>query len=258
MIIPFYSSSGEAKKLDAEGKLFGVNEFFPFWGKGPDGWLNKTSYTWKKYPEETAIANNDRSKYYGSTKLRRIANELDALLPDAKAMIKQMEDQIPSSNSFRSVAGRSRSIKKLAAREYGVKDEEFSQGLIANGIVPTTQSGSKGGKVDENIRKAKKIMGLDGPITYKLVPFQNGHNFAYRPIPDKNLGRFFVLVDINPAPKKPSDDPQPVRPTNTPTQSVEEESVEDTSWKLARDVHPASRQTPRRRQQKQYVRIGRR
>ena len=261
MIIPFYSSSGEAKKVDGVGKLFGVNEFFPVWGIGPiedPWWFNKTNYTWKKYPEETAIANNDRSKYYGSTKLRRIANELDALLPDAKAMIKQMEDQIPSSNSFRSVAGRSRSIKKLAAREYGVKDEEFSQGLIANGIVPTTQSGSKGGKVDENIRKAKKIMGLDGPITYKLVPFQNGHNFAYRPIPDKNLGRFFVLVDINPAPKKPSDDPQPVRPTNTPTQSVEEESVEDTSWKLARDVHPASRQTPRRRQQKQYVRTGRR
>lgn len=229
MIIPFYSSSSEAKKLDGEGKLFGVNEFFPFWGKGPGGWLNKTSYTWKGYPEETAIANNDRSKYYGSTKLRRIANELDALLPDAKAMIKQMEDQIPSSDSFRSVgAGRSRLITKLAAREYGVKDEEFNQGLIANGIVPTTHSRSADGKLNENIRKAKKIIGVDGPITYKLVPFESGRNFAYRPIPDKNLGRFFVLVDINPRKIPYQMDQQPVDPIMGlhVTGDEEEEEVE--------------------------------
>jgi len=283
MIIPFYTSSGQAGKRDAKGNLFGVGEFFPFWGTSPD-WFNKTNYTWKGYPEETAIANDDRSKYYGSTKLRRIANEIDALLPDFKAMVNQMENQIPSQNI--NFLTRSNLINELAAREYGVKDEELNQGLIANGIVPTTNLGSKGGKLDENIRKAKKIIGVDGPITYKLVPFQNGHNFAYQPVTDTNSGRFFVLVDINPAPKEPSDDPQPVRPPSTAPKSrrelikekwggakvpagsydgappveeeEEEESVEDTSWKLARDVHPASRQTPRRRQQKQYVRTGRR
>tara|TARA_B100001564_G_C20616263_1_gene660053 strand:+ start:128 stop:841 length:714 start_codon:yes stop_codon:yes gene_type:complete len=195
MIIPFYTSSGEAKKLDGVGKLFGVGEFFPFWGYGPN-WLNKTNYTWKKWPEETAIANDDRSKYYGSTKLRRIANELDAMLPDFKAMVNQMENQIPSENI--SYLTRSNLINKLASREFGVKDEEFNRGLIANGIVPVRNTKGSGREVAENIRKAKKIIGVDGPITYKLVPFQNGHNFAYRPIPHENTGRFFVLVDIKP------------------------------------------------------------
>ena len=189
--------------------MFGVNEFFPFWGKGPGGWLNKTSYTWKGYPEETAIANNDRSKYYGSTKLRRIANEIDALLPDFKAMVNQMENQIPSQNI--NFLTRSNLINELASREFGAKDEEFNQGLIANGIVPTTRLGSADGKLDENIRKAKKIIGVDGPITYKLVPFENGHNFAYQPVTDSNSGRFFVLVDIKPKFTKKKEEKKPIQ-----------------------------------------------
>lgn len=264
MIIPFYTSSGEAAKRDAEGNLFGVNEFFPVWGIGPiedPWWFNKTNYTWKGHPEETAIANDDRSKYYGSTKLRRIANELDALLPDAKAMIKQMEDQIPSSYNRLTGSDATR-LRKLAAREFGAKDEEFNQGLIANGIVPITLTESKGGKVDENIRKAKKIMGLDGPITYKLVPFESGRNFAYWPIPDLNLGRFFVLVDINPAPKKPSDDPQPVTVKQLVTTVEEEEEEEkDHSWKLARERRQKQEQQQRewqRRRKQGRVRVGRR
>lgn len=187
MIIPFYTSSGTAGKVDGQGNLFGVGEFFPIWGVGPDGWFNKTNYTWAGEPEETAIANDDRSKYYGSTKLRRIANELDDLLPDFKAMVKEIGlPQLPG------MPGADNSMHA----EYGLDHkQELNQGFAANGIVPVKRS--EGSKVRENVKKAKRIIGVDGPITYNLVPFKNEHNFAYRHA-GRDSGRFYVLVDINP------------------------------------------------------------
>ena len=41
MIIPFYTSSGNANKKGPDGKLHGVGHFFPFWGIGSTGWYNK-------------------------------------------------------------------------------------------------------------------------------------------------------------------------------------------------------------------------
>ena len=187
MIIPFYTSSGTAGKVDADGNLFGVGEFFPVWGISEGGWFNKTSYTWKGHPEETAIANDDRSKYYGSTKLRQIANELDDLLPDFQAMLKEIGDQaLPGMPDAEAI--------NAMHVEFGLNHKaELNQGFTANGIVPV----EGGGGVSKNVIKAKKIIGVDGPITYKLVPFKNGHNFAYRHA-GRGAGRFYVLVDIKP------------------------------------------------------------
>lgn len=244
MIIPFYTSSGTAGKVDGQGNLFGVGEFFPIWGVSSiTGWHNKTNYTWKGEREETAIANDDRSKYYGSTKLRRIANELDDLLPDFKAMVKEIgPPQLP---------GMPRADNSMHA-EYGLdQEQELNQGFAANGIVPVKIS--EVSKVRENIKKAKRITGVDGPITYNLVPFKNGHNFAYR-YAGIDSGRFYVLVDINPASTRdrlralprgivPAGSYDGVPPTEEEVVSI-------------KPTYPPS--TSSRRKEKQRVTVGRR
>ena len=132
--------------------------------------------------------------------------------------------------------------------------EELNQGFIANGIIPCAYKESH--KVPENIRKAKKIMGLDGPITYKLVPFKNGHNFAYRKSSDGGR-RFYVLVDIKPNRKKAPYQPRPVETEGPNTQSlatVEQEPSDKTSWYMPKAV----KDRKLRRQEKQRVMVGRR
>lgn len=239
MIIPFYTSSGGGKKYGPDGKtLHGVGKFFPFWGVSPDThWFNKTRATWEINQENMDIArtNEDRTKYYGSKKLAKIGRELDELFPGYDEMNEHY-------NADRDESSRS---------QYGLDNyqKQLNQGFVKNGIEPADGSGDK---LYANIKASKKIIGLedDGPITYKLVPFNYNRRFTRRG------NHYFVLVDINPAPKKPSNDPQPVRPRNTPTQSdttVEEEEEEFVDpWTLARDRYPIQR-----RQQNQYVMVGR-
>ena len=231
MIIPFYTSSGTAGKVDGQGNLFGVGEFFPFWGVSSiTGWYNKTNYTWKGSPEEIAIANDDRSKYYGSTKLRRIANELDDLLPDYEAMLKEAE---------------------ISKEEYRLEvPDELNQGYAANGIVPIRREDPSSGLI-ANIRKAKEIIGVDGPITYKSVPFKSGYNFAYRKDPVDGGRRFYVLLDINPASTR--DRLRALPRAIVPAGSYD--GVPPAEEEVVSTYPPL---TPSRRKREQYVTVGRR
>jgi len=74
-VIPFYISSGDGGKKDAEGNLFGVDQAFPFFGMAQGitgGWHNKTNFTWEGEDPKYAI-----DTYYGMPLLKRIAEEID-------------------------------------------------------------------------------------------------------------------------------------------------------------------------------------
>lgn len=63
--VPFYRSTGKGGKTDVQ-----ANKWYPFFGIGSDGWINKTSGS-------TGI--ND---YYGSDALRQMANMLDTSITE--------------------------------------------------------------------------------------------------------------------------------------------------------------------------------
>jgi hypothetical protein len=60
--VPFYNSTGDGGKATVA-----VDKWYPFFGIGPDGWINKGS---------EAIIND----FYGSNKLKRVAQVLDSTL----------------------------------------------------------------------------------------------------------------------------------------------------------------------------------
>lgn len=64
--IPFYLSTGGGGK-----KKVPAGRWYPFFGIGPDGWINKTSQT-------------DMVNYYYNPKLRAVAQALDAKLGDIR------------------------------------------------------------------------------------------------------------------------------------------------------------------------------
>ena len=66
VMVPFYLSTGRGGKKDsASGK------WYPFFGIGADGWINKTS-------------GKEMSDYYGSKALRQAAEELDSTIGDIR------------------------------------------------------------------------------------------------------------------------------------------------------------------------------
>lgn len=65
--VPFYLSSGLAGKEKVPS-----GKWYPFFGIGPDGWINKTS--------QEEVAN-----YYGDEDLKRVAQTLDATVGDIRA-----------------------------------------------------------------------------------------------------------------------------------------------------------------------------
>lgn len=67
--MPFYLSSGEGGKANVPS-----GKWYPFFGVGPDGWLNKGS--------EDIIA-----KYYGSDTLLNISKKLDSIIGDIRNKI---------------------------------------------------------------------------------------------------------------------------------------------------------------------------
>jgi len=75
--IPFYVSTGRGGKASVAS-----NQWYPFWGIGPDGWFNKGT--------EDMI----RSQY-NNPKLQNIANALNKNLKDVPGYV----DELPNGNS---------------------------------------------------------------------------------------------------------------------------------------------------------------
>ncbi len=72
--VPFYLSTGDAgKKGVAAGK------WYPIFGIGPDGWINKGT-------------ENGISKYYGMPNLKRTAERLDAAVGDIRTQINNVSE----------------------------------------------------------------------------------------------------------------------------------------------------------------------
>jgi hypothetical protein len=74
--VPFYLSSGAGGKTDVP-----AGKWYPFFGIGPDGWINKTG-------------GKEMANYYGSEALRQAAEELDATVGDIRN-----DDSIPKAGS---------------------------------------------------------------------------------------------------------------------------------------------------------------
>jgi len=81
-LMPFYVSSGSGGKKDVE-----VGKWYPVFGISEDGWFNKTSG-----PEI-----ND---YYGSTKLREVAEKLDAEVGNVMDQIGDMPTVMSSDSKY--------------------------------------------------------------------------------------------------------------------------------------------------------------
>jgi len=64
--VPFYLSSGAGGKTDVP-----AGKWYPFFGVGPDGWINKTG-------------GKEMASYYGSAALRKAAEQLDATIGDIR------------------------------------------------------------------------------------------------------------------------------------------------------------------------------
>jgi len=65
--VPFYLSTGTAGKKETE-----AGKWYPFFGIGTDGWINKTS-------------GKDMADYYGSPEFRKAAQELDQAVGDIRS-----------------------------------------------------------------------------------------------------------------------------------------------------------------------------
>lgn len=66
VLVPFYLSTGRGGKKDAAS-----GKWYPFFGIGADGWINKTS-------------GKEMANYYGSEALRQAAQELDSTVGDVR------------------------------------------------------------------------------------------------------------------------------------------------------------------------------
>ncbi len=72
--VPFYLSTGDAGK-----KGVAAGRWYPIFGIGPDGWINKGT-------------ENGISKYYGMPSLKRTAERLDATVGDIRTQINNVSE----------------------------------------------------------------------------------------------------------------------------------------------------------------------
>ena len=134
--VPFYTSTGLGGKASVA-----VDKWYPFFGIGPDGWINKGS--------EEII--ND---FYGSNKLKRVAQVLDNTLG------------LPSR------------AKNVTGWPVNRGDENYFISIVNRGLDPAAKS-DRSTKFRDNMLSVLRRLGEPNKYVEKAVPVQAARPKAY-------------------------------------------------------------------------------
>lgn len=184
--LPFYISTGSGGKANvASGK------WYPFFGLGPDGWLNKTS-------------EKDINSYYGSPVLRQIAEHLDATMGDVRS-----KEGVPSVglNQLKPILNHGLRIDAVANGSHGGAVQLYKNiKYVTERIGRQSAMGRKAGRIKDLTPEEKqavidevvRIRGKDIKVSFeRFAKGEGSGSYTHNPNNNERLIRIAVNA-LNP------------------------------------------------------------